>query len=234
MGKKPILNPSMIDKINQLEKLVSIQQAARLQLARYLHDGPTQSIAALTLRINYLRRLIEKDPGSISDELLKLEDSARQITSEMRYVLYAIQPLVLETSGLTPALQTLADKVKDAFNSNLTIEIEESAVRNLDSLVQRAIFYIAEESIFNAVKLAQAGDIRLKLSHEADSIRLDIQDDGIVAQPGALKDSTTNPANKGTAQMHAWSDLLQAKISIDSVPGKGSHIQVLIPASPSS
>jgi len=224
----------MDDRINHLEKLVEIQKAARLRFARNLHDGPTQSIAALTLRINYLRRLLEKDPESVPDELLHLEDSSRQITTEMRYLLFTLQPLVLESSGLVPAFHTLAEKTKDAFNTRVKIEIDGSAAAGLDKNTQKAVFYITEERLYSAVKHDRAAEIRLQLSLDAGSAKLDIHDNGTGLPAADFGDDSTDRSRQGDTLLCAWCELLQAELSIDSQPGKGTHIQVLIPLSPSS
>jgi signal transduction histidine kinase len=48
--------------LEQRDRLANIEKAARSQLASDLHDGPTQGVAAITMRLNYIRKLIEKKP----------------------------------------------------------------------------------------------------------------------------------------------------------------------------
>jgi signal transduction histidine kinase len=225
MAKSPKSNPPAADKKNQLEKLVSIQQAERVRFARSLHDGPTQSIAALTLRINYLRRLSEEKPESLADEMLKLEDSARQITTEMRYLLFTLHPMVLDSAGLVPALKTLAEKVHEAFNLKVNIEIENNAVKKLDGLAQTAVFYIAEEYLTNAGKQKQTAQIWLQLSNKAGKALLEIREQRGGPSSGEPADASTEQSS----QIRAWADLIQAEITSDTDPDKGTRIQVLIP-----
>ena len=65
------------------ERIMEIQEEARKQLARDLHDGPTQSVAAIAMRVNFARRLIDRDVHAAGDELFKIEDLARRTTKEI-------------------------------------------------------------------------------------------------------------------------------------------------------
>ncbi len=56
------------------ERLIDVQEEAQKKLARDLHDGPTQAVAALAMRANFVRRLLERDPKAAGEELFKMED----------------------------------------------------------------------------------------------------------------------------------------------------------------
>ena len=101
------------------ERITEVQEEARRKMARDLHDGPTQSLAAIAMRLNYARRLLERDEPTALDELQKVEDLARSTTKELRHMLFTIRPLILESQGLVPALFQLAAKIKDT-NSKLS------------------------------------------------------------------------------------------------------------------
>src|SRR5207245_2206803 len=56
------------------ERIVEIEEDARKKLARDLHDGPTQGVAAIAMRVNYIRRMIVTKPQMADEELQKVED----------------------------------------------------------------------------------------------------------------------------------------------------------------
>ena len=60
------------------ERLIDAHEEARTKLARDLHDGPTQSVAAIAMRVNFARRLLDRDPRATASELFKTEELARQ------------------------------------------------------------------------------------------------------------------------------------------------------------
>jgi signal transduction histidine kinase len=75
--------------LEERDRIVQIEKDARAQLASELHDGPTQGVAAITMRLNYVRKLIEKKPENAVNELYAIEDMARRTTKEIRHAVRA-------------------------------------------------------------------------------------------------------------------------------------------------
>ncbi len=138
------------DLEQEKERMMEIQEEARKKLARDLHDGPTQSVAAIAMRVNFARRLLDRDLQGAADELYKVEDLARRTTQEIRHMLFTLRPLVLESQGLVAALEAMAEKMHDTYNQNVLIEAEQSVVPKLEMSKQAVIFYIAEEAVNNS------------------------------------------------------------------------------------
>jgi signal transduction histidine kinase len=92
------------DLVDERDRMVEVQEEARKKLARDLHDGPTQSVSAIAMRVNMARRMLENDPQATSEELGRIEELTRRTTKEIRHMLFTLRPLVLESQGLTAAL----------------------------------------------------------------------------------------------------------------------------------
>ena len=94
------------DLEQEKERMMEIQEESRKKMARDLHDGPTQSIAAIAMRVNFVRRLMERDSQAAGEELLKIEELARRTTKEIRHMLFTLRPLVLEFArfGCSPGV----------------------------------------------------------------------------------------------------------------------------------
>jgi signal transduction histidine kinase len=216
--------------LEEKERIVDIEEDARKKLARDLHDGPTQSVAAIAMRANYIRRLIERDPKAAADELYKVEDLARKTTKEIRHMLFTLRPLVLESQGLGAALQSLAEKNKENYDLNVLIETQIEATEKLELHAQGILFYIAEEAIGNARKHAEAEHIwvRVKLLN-AEMAALEIQDDGLGFDVGAVTGSYENRGSLGMVNMRERTELVNGVLNLDSAPGKGTKITVVIP-----
>lgn len=212
------------------ERMVELQENSNKKLARELHDGPTQTVAAIAMRVNFARRLMEKDPKAAVDELQKIEDLARKTTKEIRHMLFTLRPLVLESQGLQAALRTLSDKMKETFNQDVIVEIDERVLDNLEQTKQAVVFFIIEEAVNNARKHAQAAHIfvRLKLIGE-DLCFLEIQDDGIGFNPDAVEASYSDRGSLGMLNMRERTELINGVLRVDSSQGSGTRIQVAIP-----
>jgi signal transduction histidine kinase len=214
-------------------RLVEIRQRSRKKLAREIHDGPTQSIAALAMRINIARRLMENPSDALIEELDKIEDLARRTTREMRHLLFALHPVVLETQDLQSALTDLADKVLETFNQEVVLSLEPDIIKNLNSPKQALIFDISVEAVNNACKHAQPKNIWVRLKRAEDNVALlEIEDDGVGFDPTKVNEVNYNRTGLGLLNLCECVELIQGEIKIESWKGEGTLIQARIPLNP--
>lgn len=218
------------DLAQEKERLADIEEESRKKLARDLHDGPTQSIAAIAMRVNFARRLIERDAKAASDELFKIEEMARRTTKEIRHMLFTLRPLVLETQGLIAALDSMAVKMGETYNQQMIVQADQRVVDELEPTAQAVIFYIVDEAVSNARKHAQAEHIwvRLKLLREGLGL-LEIEDDGAGFDLNRIDESYETSGSMGIVNMRERSELIGGVIKIESTVGRGTHVQVILP-----
>jgi signal transduction histidine kinase len=218
------------DLEQEKERMMEIQEEARKKMARDLHDGPTQSVSAIAMRVNFARRLLERDPKATMEELYKIEDLARRTTMEIRHMLFTLRPLVLESQGLIAALESMAEKMRETYGQNVIIQADPNLVNELEMGKQAVIFYIAEEAVNNARKHAQANHIwiRLKLFREDLGV-LEIEDDGVGFDLGEVTASYENRGSLGMINLRERAELINGVLNIDSSLGRGTRIQLAIP-----
>jgi signal transduction histidine kinase len=214
------------------ERMAEAQEEARRKLARDLHDGPTQSVSAIAMRVNFARRLMERDVAEASEELYKIEDLARKTTKEIRHMLFTLRPLVLESQGLHAALEAMAEKVNETYGQNVIVEIDENTVEVLDIAKLGVIFYIVEEAINNARKHARADHIWIRLSSVSTEVGLlEIEDDGLGFDVNSVNMYYDSRGSLGLFTLKERAELISGVIQIDSLPGKGTRILVYVPFS---
>ncbi len=214
------------------QRIVETQEEARRKLARDLHDGPTQSVAAIAMRVNFVRRLLEKDLDASKDELVKIEDLARRTTKEIRHMLFTLRPLVLETSGLIAALKAMADKMVETFDQNVEVNVDKQIIDQLEISKQTVIFYLAEEAVNNARKHAQASHIWVRLGFlpdEQEVALLEIQDDGVGFDVEAVNRTYEQRGSLGMVNLQERSELVNGLLNIHSTSGQGTSVQIYIP-----
>lgn len=214
------------------ERIIETQDEARKKLARDLHDGPTQSVAALAMRINILRHLVQTNPGEALKELDRIESLAKRTTQEVRHMLFTLRPLVLESEGLDAALKTMAAKMKDLYEQNVQVETDPEVIKLLDMGRQTVVFYLCEEAVNNARKHAQAKAIRVFLKFapgDAEVALLEVADNGKGFDVSAVASNYGQRGSLGMVNLQERSDLVNGVLSIDSEPGKGTRVRVHIP-----
>jgi signal transduction histidine kinase len=223
------------DLTRDKERIVQSQEEANKKLARNLHDGPTQSVSAIAMRLSIARRLMEKDPAEALAELGKIEDLARRTTQEIRHMLFTLRPLVLESEGLVPALNTMADKMHDLYQQKITIDASDEVVMQLDATQQSTIFFLAEEAVNNARKHAQAAEIRVRIKlvpQDPCIATLEIIDNGIGFDVKSVMNSYDRRGSLGMINLQERTELVNGLLRLESVPGKGTRIRVFVPLNP--
>jgi signal transduction histidine kinase len=211
------------------ERIMEIEEEARNRLARDLHDGPTQSIAAIAMRVNFARRLMEKDQQSASKELYKVEDLARRTTKEIRHMLFTLRPLILESQGLVMALKQLAEKVEETHGQKMFVSAVPEVASDMDMGKQGVIFYIAEEAVANACKHAQAEHVWVRLRCEDELFMLEVEDDGVGFNVGAVDQDYAQRGSLGMVNMRERAELVSGILHIESAEGAGTLITVVVP-----
>lgn len=216
------------DLLAEKERIVEIEEDARKKLARDLHDGPTQSIAAIAMRLNYVKMLLKRDPSQVSEELTKIEELARRTTKEIRQMLFTLRPIILETQGLSAALEQYIQKLQETDPIRYHLHIQ-PVEKYLNPDAQGAIFYIIEEAITNARKHAQASNLWIRMGLRNNNLVLQIEDDGIGFDVASVQNRYDERGSLGMINLHERTELLGGRIRIESAPGKGTRITVIAP-----
>ncbi len=226
-----IQNARHYDNLKQeLDRVMKIQELIRRKVARDLHDGPTQSIAALAMRLNFARRMLERDDKAAIDELIKVEELARKTTNEMRRIVTTLQPLTLESHGLSGALEAMAERMRVTYNQNIIMDVDQEVINNLDLSKQVVMFYVAEEAVNNAQIHAKAAHIwvRLKMA-DNEMVLLEIEDDGVRLVLDVNNITDEYQGSSGLRDICERAKLVNGVLNISPVEERGMRVQLLIP-----
>ncbi len=215
------------------DQIIKAQSEAQRRLARALHDGPTQTVAAIPMQISRARHLLNRDVEAAGEALYQTEELARRTSKQLRHMLFTLRPLVLESEGLIAALNSMAEKTKETFGQNVIIECDTQLVEELDMNSQTVIFTIAEEAVNNARKHAQAEKIWVKVQRlQNDLAFLEIEDNGKGFLVENVMDNYDDRGSLGMLNMKERAELVQGVFHIKSRPGEGTQIQVVLPLTP--
>jgi signal transduction histidine kinase len=214
------------------ERIVAVEEDARKKLARDLHDGPTQSIASIAMRVNFTRMLLENgsDPQQAFKELAQIEELARNTTKEIRHMLFTLRPLILETQGLQAALGQYVSKLAKTEKISIHLEATPKVDQVLDQEAQGVIFYIIEEAIGNARKHAQAENVWIRLYlQDHNRLIVEVEDDGKGFDVEAVQTTYDERGSLGLINMYERAELVDGRLTISSAPDRGTQIKLLVP-----
>ncbi len=212
------------------QRLIEADEAARKELARDLHDGPTQTIAAIAMRINFIRSLVTKDPKQAVRELQKVEDMAKKTSKEIRGMLFTLRPLVLETQGLTAAIETVMKRVRENYGLNLRLIGGENGDL-LNDNAQSIVFSIVEEAIGNARKHAKADLIEVHFWREEDLFVAQVRDDGVGFETADVNRDYSSRGSLGMVNMRERAERIDGSLRVEAQPGRGTSVMLIVPLS---
>jgi signal transduction histidine kinase len=198
-------------------RVVAAADETRRRLERDLHDGIQQRLVTLALKARTIETMVPRPANEIQSELSLLADGLGTSLDEVREISRGIHPAVLSEAGLGPALKALARR------SAVPVELELDLSRKLAEHLEVAAYYIASEALTNAAKHARASVVKLRVECADGALSLSIRDDGI----GGAEPSH----GSGMIGLKDRVDSLGGMIWVTSPPGRGTTLDVRLPAS---
>jgi amino acid transporter/signal transduction histidine kinase len=208
-----------------LERLTRIRDQERQGLARVVHDDIVQSIVGAVYRLDLVRDGVAGDRVSEFDEAVA---GLRQSIDDARRVIWELRPPAIEGLGLPAALRSLAERTHDG-RARVAVSIDD--VAGLSEAVTTGLYKIAREALTNALHHADARRIGISLARAParghGGALLVVEDDGV----GFVADALRDGGHYGTVMMTEQATLIGATLSIDSQPGHGTRVEVVVPPS---
>jgi signal transduction histidine kinase len=214
------------------DKLLSKEADVRTAIARDLHDGPTQSVAAIAMNIEFVKRLFRAMPERVPSELDTLAELVNKTTHDIRTLLFELRPLGLETQGLLMTLKSYVDRWRDPSGQAIKLRLE--APDNMPRLaaeIEAAVFIIIQEAVNNARKHAQSDTITIYLYVEEDTFVASVHDRGQGFNLSAVEDNYNRRGSLGLLNMKERARLIGAEFRIRSEEGQGTTVELRIPLS---
>jgi two-component system, NarL family, sensor histidine kinase UhpB len=154
-------------------RALSAQEGERRRVAQELHDEIGQTLTAVLLE---LKRVADRAPAPVSDQLRQVQETTRNSLDEIRRIARRLRPGVLEELGLTSALRALAAEFSTA---GLTVHRKiDTDLPELGDDVELVLYRVAQEGLTNVARHSHARTATLTLRRDGDDVELSIRDDG--------------------------------------------------------
>jgi signal transduction histidine kinase len=201
------------------DRLVRAQEEERGRIARDLHDGIGQTLAALTLTLDAASAA---DPADTARAVERSRELAREALDDTRLAAERMSPPRLAERGLASALRALASTPGGLVEVTIG---PDSDIRGHDEAELEAL-RIAQEAVRNAIRHASADRIRVSLARSTKGLRLEIADDGIGFDRSAI-----DPRRLGIFGMRERAASIGGGLEVESAVGAGARIVLTIPSS---
>lgn len=209
--------------------IIFAQEEERKRISREIHDGPAQTLAALTMRIDYCLELAGK-PDELKTELGELKSSIIRSLKDIRRFIFDLRPMAIDDLGLIPTLEQFISgcRGRSGVSLNLTVEGERAGLPPEKEL---AIFRVIQEAVNNAIRHAEARSIQIYLSFESAgrALAVAVKDDGRGFNVADLRKVYASLKKLGLISMEERVRLAGGAFDLVSAPGEGTVVSFRVP-----
>lgn len=205
-------------------KLALVEEQERRRIATDIHDHISQSLAVAKLRLGMLREAV---PGSHKPALDEVRALLSQVIDQTRSLTFELSPEVLYELGLGAAIEWLLEQ-RAAYGIKFEFHNESPDLRlKRDTAI--TLFQAVREALANIIKHSGASGAKLRLWHDDDNVRVDVQDDGSGFQVEKTLSRKPQEMGLGLVSMRERIVHLGGSVEIESRPGKGTHVSLTVP-----
>jgi signal transduction histidine kinase len=226
----------------QAQRLAALEE--RQRLARDLHDSVAQLLFGATLVAQSVGPAFRRDAKEGESKVQRLVDLTRAALVEMRSLVAGLRPTEpapelaasgsalrrlerLPHEGLAASLRAYAEEI---LPEGLLVELEAGGYAPQPLAREEALYRIGQEALNNVAKHARARRVRLVLRSGDDGVRMDVADDGVGFDPGALAENESGVGRRlGLASMRERAEALHGRLRLARGPEGGTLVEVHLP-----
>jgi two-component system, NarL family, sensor histidine kinase UhpB len=204
------------------QRAIAAQEEERKRIARELHDGIAQTMAALRIRLRVARSL--EDSEARTQLLERVGAELGEATEEIRRIAQGLRPPALDMLGLAVAIESCVRSIGDTPGLAVSTELE-GVEGLLEPEAELVLYRIVQEALSNVARHSRAGTVKVRLGYAAASVTATVEDDGRGFDLGAEMDS----GGLGLFGMQERAGYVGGSVKVESEPGRGTRVRVVIP-----
>ena len=198
------------------------EEEERRRIGRELHDEAGQALLLLRLQLEMMER--DAPPG-FRERLGMARGVTESVITEIRRIVSALGPQVLERLGLPAALRHLGARFQKMHPASVEMRLPKR-LPPLAADAQEAVYRVSQECLLNIAKHSSAKTVKLSLRVADSSVRLSVSDDGSGFNGHA---AARQPFSYGLSGMRERAALLGGKLETETAPGRGVKVKLELP-----
>ncbi|MFN0102203.1 MAG: sensor histidine kinase [Bryobacteraceae bacterium] len=205
------------------------REAERQRIAHDFHDGPLQCFVGLQMRLQVLRKIMDRDPAKAVAELEELQALARSQGEEIRQFVRSMRPPEIDGAGLVPSIKKLVENFER--DSGIACTFVGGNTRVMPQAeAATEILQIVREGLHNVQKHSQAKNVTVGVGRDEDTFELSMEDDGRgFPFAGAYSLDELDLLKRGPLSIRTRVRNLQGEMLLDSEPGQRAALKIRIP-----
>jgi signal transduction histidine kinase len=206
---------------NLSARLVQAQEEERRSISRELHDEVGQALSAVLVELANLTPLLRPGNTAASAKVDEIKHEVEESIRVVRNLALLLRPSMLDDLGLVPALEWQAREV--SRRSGLWVKVDAANVsEELPEEHKTCVYRVVQEALHNCVRHADAHNVKITIDQELAGLRLAIEDDGKGFTPQKER-------GMGLLGIQERVTHLGGAFAVDSSPGRGTSLRVMLP-----
>lgn len=205
--------------------LQSARENERKRIAREIHDDLGQSLTALGMDIEWIKRKLPRGDAELSRKVDAMSSVVSGLINTVRSVSSGLRPPLLDDFGIAAAMEWHINEFQGRYGircrSNFTV-----GGKTIDKGVSITIYRILQEALTNVARHSGATRVNISLKKKAGSLALTIADNGCGIPDGRIN----GHESLGLIGMRERAEFLGGNVKITSKKGEGAKVEVTIPA----
>ncbi len=199
----------------------------RARFARELHDGAIQSLIAVEMQLDVLRRQAAQEAPAVNSELVRIQQLLREEVLKLRELMQEMKSFEIDSDRLLAFLTDTVERFRRETGISAEF-ISEAKEVELPQKVCRELARIVQECLVNVRKHSGAHNVLVRLARRGGGLQLSVEDDG-KGFPFSGRLSQSELDGKGPVVIRERVRLLAGELTIESNPGHGARLEVQIP-----
>jgi signal transduction histidine kinase len=199
------------------------------RIAADFHDGPLQSFISLQMRLEILRKLLERDSDAGMKDLRQLQALAQSQVRDLRTFLHSMRPVDIDGGNLVATLRRTAESFQKESGIPVAF-VSTSTPVGLPPEVTMEVLQMLREALHNVQKHASATRVAVSLEKSDRGIEISVDDNGHGFNfAGSYSLEELDLLRVGPASLKRRARGLNADLLLESRPGRGAGIKFRIP-----
>jgi signal transduction histidine kinase len=203
--------------------------AERARFARELHDGAVQSLIAVEMQVDVLRRQAETSPGVVGGELGRIQGLLREEVLKLRELMQQMKSIDVDARRFLSVVTDTVERFQreTGITARFVTEVEKP---EMPGKVCRELVRIVQEGLVNVRKHSQARHALVRLSESPGQWSLTMEDDGKgFPFSGRLSQEQLDQLGKGPTIIKERVGLIAGALTVESNPGVGTRLEIRVP-----
>ena len=201
----------------------------RARFARELHDGAVQSLIAVEMQVDVLRRQSATKPDLVATELGRIQGLLREEVLKLRELMQQMKTLDVDSKRLLGVIHDTVDRFQRETGISARF-VSDLAELQMPQPVCREVARIVQEALVNVRKHSQARQVLVRLGARNGNWKVEIEDDGRgFPFSGRLSQHELDSMGKGPLVIKERVRLIEGELTIESNPGHGSRLEITVP-----